>query len=345
MAVEKIDPDEFLSYCGTIPVIDTRTPAEFLSGHVPGAVNIPLFTNDERTAIGTIYKRKGRSEAVLEGIKYAGPSLWSKLREAIQLASSGCLMIYCWRGGLRSESMAWLFSTAGLQILRLEGGYKAYRSKIQGDLAKKRKTLILGGLTGSGKTAILNILAARGEQVIDLESLANHRGSAFGALGQDKQPTTEHFENLLFDKWKKLDYSRTIWLEDESRNIGTVFLPGQFWKNMQESEEIALISEPSVRLPRLVREYSVFPPARLRESVMKISKRLGGDRTTDALIAIDDGDFEKAASITLEYYDKAYYHSLRQHPSTLVYRLETGTDDPESNADMVLDLARRKGLL
>ena len=241
--------------------------------------------------------------------------------------------------------MAWLFSTAGIQALRLEGGYKAYRNNILSELAIKRKTLILGGLTGSGKTAILNVLSARGEQVVDLEALAHHRGSAFGSLGQGSQPSTEHFANILFDAWKDLDYNRKIWLEDESRNIGTVFLPDQFWKNMQESEEIALISEPSVRLPRLVREYSVFPPCQLRESVMKISKRLGGDRTQDALSAIDSGDFEKAASIALEYYDKAYFHALGQHPGSLVHQLETKTDNPEENADRVLDLARKKGLL
>jgi len=345
MSVESVKPDEFLANCGVIPVIDTRTPSEFLSGHVPGAVNIPLFSDEERAAVGLTYKTKGRSESVSEGLRYAGPTLSSKLTEALKIANSGKLMVYCWRGGLRSESMAWLFSIAGLDVLRLVGGYKAFRNNILGKLAIKRRTLILGGLTGSGKTAILNVLASRGEQMIDLEALAHHRGSAFGALGQGSQPSTEHFANILFDEWKGLDYIRTIWLEDESRNIGSVFIPDQFWNNMQESPVIALVSEPSVRLPRLVREYSVFPAEQLRESIMKISKRLGGDRTKDALLSTDTGDFERAAAITLEYYDKAYFHSLSHHPASLVHRLETKTDDPEENADLVLALARNKGLL
>jgi len=345
MPVETIEPDEFLKYCGKYPVVDTRTPSEFFSGHIPGAVNIPLFSDDERAAVGLAYKRKGRVEAIIKGLGYAGPKLQSKLMDAQRVASDGKLMIYCWRGGMRSESMAWLFSVAGLKVFRLSGGYKAYRHSILDNLAIKRKTLILGGLTGSGKTAILKVLAERGEQVVDLEALAHHRGSAFGSLGQESQPSTEHFANILFDAWKDFDYDRTIWLEDESRNIGSVFLPEQFWRNMQESAEIALVSEPQVRLPRLVREYSVFPPEQLRESVRKISRRLGGDRTREALEAIDIGDFEKAASITLEYYDKAYFHSLSQHPSNLVCRLETNTDNAEENADLVLEMARLKGLL
>jgi tRNA 2-selenouridine synthase len=345
MSVEKIGPDKFLKYCGTIPVVDTRTPSEFLLGHVPGAVNIPLFSDEERAAVGLTYKRKGRSESVSEGLRYAGPTLWSKLQEAQRLATSDKLMVYCWRGGLRSESMAWLFSIGGLKVWRLDGGYKAYRNSIIDKLAIRRKTLILGGLTGSGKTSILNTLEKREEQVVDLEALAHHRGSAFGALGQSSQPSTEYFANILFEAWKVLDYNKTIWLEDESRNIGSVFLPDQFWRNMQESVVIALISKPSVRLPRLIREYSVFPTEQLRESVLKISKRLGGVRAREALLAIDAGDFEKAAAIALEYYDKAYLYSLSHHPSYLVHRLETKTDDPEENADLVIALARKKGLL
>ncbi len=345
MLPKKSAPADFLIRTASAPVIDTRSPSEYASGHIPGAVSIPLFDDDERAAVGRLYKRSGRTEAVIEGLRLAGPRLTEKLRDGIRLAGTGQLLMYCWRGGMRSESMAWLFSQAGIPVTLLEGGYKAYRNYILGALSVKQKTLILGGLTGSGKTSILGVISQRGEQVADLEGIACHRGSAFGALGQSPQPTTEHFANLLFREWDRFDLSRTIWLEDESRNIGSVFLPEAFWKNMQESCVIALISDPGVRLPRLVREYCGFPPEQLRESVLKISKRLGGDRTREAVKAIERGDFMRAAEITLEYYDKAYLHSLHQRPGHLIHKIETRTDNPEENASIVVEYAREAGLL
>ncbi|MBE0674815.1 MAG: tRNA 2-selenouridine(34) synthase MnmH, partial [Bacteroidales bacterium] len=288
---KKLTPSHFLKRLVSTPVVDTRSPAEYASGHIPGAVSIPLFDDDERAAVGRLYKKSGRTEAVLEGLRLAGPRLTKKLRDGISLAEEGRLLMYCWRGGMRSESMAWLFSQAGIHVTLLEGGYKAYRTYILEQLSVKQNTLILGGLTGSGKTSILGVMSERGEQVADLESIACHRGSAFGALGQNPQPTTEHFANLLYREWERFDSERPVWLEDESRNIGSVFLPEAFWKNMQESTVIALISEPGIRLPRLVREYCGFPPEQLRESVFKISKRLGGDRTREAVNAIESGDF------------------------------------------------------
>jgi tRNA 2-selenouridine synthase len=345
MLSRKIAPSDFLQRAATAITVDTRSPAEYASGHIPGAVNIPLFDNDERAVVGRLYKKSGREEAVLEGLRISGPQLAEKLLTGINFARGGRLLLYCWRGGMRSESMAWLFSLAGIQLSLLDGGYKAYRGYIMEELSAKRNTLILGGLTGSGKTSILRVLSERGEQMADLEGIACHRGSAFGALGQNPQPTTEHFANLLFQEWTGFDISRTIWLEDESRNIGTVFLPELFWRNMQESVVIALISDPAVRLPRLVREYSGFPTEQLMESVMKISKRLGGTRTNDAAMAIENGDFAKAAEITLEYYDKAYLHSLHKRPAHLIHKIETSTDDPEVNASAVLEYAQANGLI
>jgi tRNA 2-selenouridine synthase len=345
MLSKRVTASEFIDLSSTTPVVDTRSPSEFARGHIPGAINIPLFSDSERAAVGLTYKQKGRREAVMQGLSAVGPQLNGKMAEGIRAAKSERLLIYCWRGGMRSESMAWLFSLAGLSITLLEGGYKAYRSHILEDLSAERNLLILGGLTGSGKTSILKTLSRQGEQVIDLEGLASHRGSAFGALGQGAQPTTEHFANLLFNELRHTDRLRTIWLEDESRNIGSVFIPEPFWRNMEMAPVIALLSDNSVRLPRLVREYSGFPPEKLTESVLRISKRLGGDRTREALEAIAKGDFDAAAAITLAYYDKAYLYSLGKHPVHQVHMIETNTDDPEINAAVIKDYAAREGLV
>jgi tRNA 2-selenouridine synthase len=345
MTGKKISPSEFLGYRALLPVVDVRSPSEYLAGHIPSAVNIPLFNDTERAAVGLTYKVKGREESVREGLKLIGPSLGEKFTEALRLSKGGRLLMYCWRGGMRSESMAWMLGLSGLTTFLLEGGYKAYRNHILGQLASRRNILILGGLTGSGKTAVLNLLGDRGEQVADLEDIASHKGAAFGSLGQGQQPTTEQFANNLFDIWKRFDFDRTIWLEDESRNIGSVFLPEQFYRNMQESPVIALISRPEVRLPRLVEEYCCYPVEMLKASVMKISRRLGGDRTGDAVRAIESGDLEKAAEIVLVYYDRTYLYSLEQRKNHMVHRINTDTADPEINAARILEYAGKHNLL
>jgi len=192
-------------------------------------------------------------------------------------------------------------------------------------------------MTGSSKTYILRHLKEKGHQVIDLEGIACHKGSAFGALGQPPQPSSEHFANLLFEEWKGLNSDLPMWMEDESQNIGTVFLPAGFYNNMQNYPSIILLMSVEKRLPRLIAEYSAYPPEMLRESVHKISRRLGGDNTRDAINAIDTGDFARAIEITLKYYDKAYMYGIRRkQPGNIVY-IETDTDDIETNAAKVLE--------
>jgi tRNA 2-selenouridine synthase len=345
MMNRRILPHEFLELTGSLPLVDTRSPSEYGAGHIPGAVSLPLFTDAERDVVGKTYKAKGRREAVIEGLKAVGPALPDKLKTAIGLAPGGELLVYCWRGGMRSDSMAWLFALGDLTPILLEGGYKAYRNWILDYLAIRRNSLILGGMTGSGKTEILSLLKAMGEQIIDLEGIASHRGSAFGSLGQGRQPTTEHFANLLYEEWSKLDHNKVVWLEDESRSIGSVFLPEIFWKNMQESPVIAIISDIKTRVPRLVKDYSQFPPEHLIASVERISKRLGGDRTADAIKAIETRDFAKAAEITLAYYDKAYLHALNQRNPMMLHIVKSDTGDAEQNALKVFDFALTKGLL
>ncbi len=260
MAVRILDVEEFLVHAERMPVADVRSPGEFLSGHIPGAVNIPLFSDSQRESVGIKYKKEGRIPAIMEGVKLISPSLTTKLDRAIRLAKDGNLLVHCWRGGMRSEAMAWLFSLGGLEIEVLKGGYKQYRHHILESLSKKRKMIVLGGMTGSSKTHILRNLKEKGSPVIDLEGLANHKGSAFGSLGQLPQPTTEHFANLLYNELRTIDPETPFWLEDESRNIGTVFLPDAFYSTMQDSHVILLMMDIKTRLPRLMEEYPDFLP-------------------------------------------------------------------------------------
>jgi len=336
---KKIGISEFLRQASEFPVVDVRSPSEYASGHIPGSVNIPLFDDKEREKVGILYKNEGREKAIIKGLELVGPAMTTKLQNALDVATRGRVLVHCWRGGMRSEAMAWLFSLGDIETEILEGGYKSFRHFILDDLARKRKFIILGGLTGSGKTGILRHLGSRKIQVSDLEGIARHKGSAFGAIGQPPQPTSEHFANMLWDNLKDLDIANNIWLEDESKNIGTVFMPDGFYLRMRESPVIALIMDVKTRMPRLLEEYSTHSKEELINSVRKISRRLGGDNTSEAIASIESGDFTRAIEITLGYYDRTYLYGLRQRPEKNIRFIETDTDDIAINAEKVLNAA------
>ena len=341
MTLIRTGVENFLRLSEKIAICDVRSPSEFASGHIPGAVNIPIFSDEERRLVGIKYKKEGRISAIKTGLDLAGPQMSEKLSRALEISKDNQLLVYCWRGGMRSESMAWMFSLADMNVNVLEGGYKAYRHFILERLAEKRKMIILGGLTGSSKTHILNHLKGSACQVIDMEGLANHKGSAFGALGQLPQPTTEHFANILYSAWQKTDPDIPLMLEDESRNIGTVFMPEALYENMQKAPAIILMMDVKTRMPRLLHEYSQFPKDELVASVRKISKRLGGDLTREAIEAIESDDFSRAIEITLTYYDKAYLFGLsKKRPDKIIY-IQAETDAIEENAARVLEASEK----
>jgi len=337
--VELIDIETFLEKRKALPVIDVRAPSEFAQGHIPGAINIPLFDDEERKVVGTKYKQENKEAAMFAALDFVGPKMAKLARAGIKAAKNKELLVHCWRGGMRSSSMAWLFGTMGLSAFVLEGGYRNYRRYNKELLSGTFHLRILGGSTGSGKTAILKVLAESGEQVIDLEGLANHKGSAFGALGEAPQPTTEHFENLLSDELRKIDPERRLWLEDESRNIGRCVIPEPFYFRMREEPVLELRLDRERRAERLVGDYAVFPDEGLLACIDKISKRLGGDRTRMAREAVLEKDYFKTAMITLEYYDKAYAYSLEKNHPGLVISLTSDSIDPKENARLVLDAA------
>ena len=192
-----IDIKEFLKLSETHPILDVRTPAEFTQGHIVNALNLPLFTNEERVLIGTLYKKQGKQPAVLKGLEVVGPKLHEYVNEAIKLNKTGTFLVHCWRGGMRSSSMAWFLETYGFKCFTLKGGYKNYRKRVLESFNEEKNILVLGGKTGTGKTLILHELEKHKEQIIDLEKLAHHKGSSFGSLGEEPQSSQEQFENEL----------------------------------------------------------------------------------------------------------------------------------------------------
>jgi len=305
------------------PLLDVRSPSQFRQGHIPGAVSFPLFSDAERARVGTLYKQRGKDTAVLEGLRIVGPKLAEFVEHANSISPERVVGMYCWRGGMRSGSMAWLLRTAGFTVDLRKGGYKAYRQQVQQSFLDSIPFTILSGPTGSGKTEILHKLRNLGEQVIDLEQLACHRGSAFGALGMDDQPSIEQFENDLHYAFQALDISRRIWVEDESRKIGKVVLHGGLWENLNRASLVLLNTSLEDRVKRLVNEYGTFEIEALRDSLLKIAKRLGGLTLTEALEALDAGDLAKVAEISLKYYDKAYRFSLEKRNRTIAHTIET----------------------
>ena len=363
--VNQLPVDEFLEKAKTLPVIDVRSPGEYEHAHIPGAVNIPLFDNDERALVGTKYKNAGKDSAVLLGLDLVGPKLAGFVKGSKKLnPQTKEVLVHCWRGGMRSGSFAWLLQTAGLTPATLEGGYKAYRNTVLPAFAEPRNLIILGGKTGSGKTDILKELARQGEQIIDLEGLAHHKGSTYGAIGQLPQPATEQFENLIFSEWRTLnrnDWSesplrpvrrsdtgtspgaglptRRIWIEDESRNVGSCFVPMPLWQQMRAAP-VAFVDVPkAVRVQRLVTEYTGIDHNLLVEATARISKRLGGKVTKDALDALTRNDYATVADLTLDYYDKAYLHGLSQRDPATVNRLEITDDNPDETARRLIGWA------
>ncbi len=337
---EIIDFSNYLNNCGELPLIDVRSPSEFGQGHIPGAYNIPIFSDDERALIGTTYKQKGSYEAVLKGLDIVGPKMSGMVMRASEIAKNNQLVVHCWRGGMRSSSMSWLFETAGIKCFILKGGYKSYRAALKNYLRKQFHLLILGGMTGSGKSDILRELKKLGQQVIDLESLANHKGSAFGGLGRGVQPSTEQFENNLYEQMRVYDPDRIIWLEDESKKIGTIFIPDELFNQMRLAKVLKIEVSKQERIKKLVEEYSCFPKEKLIESLEKIKNRFGNQNLQPAVEAILNGNFERAASMILEYYDRAYNFGLEKRENGEVYKLPMNSIDPQNNAKAIIRFAK-----
>lgn len=324
--MRRISVNEFLSYRNqNIPIIDSRSPGEFAQGNIFHSINLPLFTDQERAIIGTEYKQVGKTEAIDLGIEIIGPKLKffkDFIRNNIKQEN---LILYCWRGGMRSASMAWLFELLGKKVHVIEGGYKAYRNYIIEYLNKVELILIvLGGKTGTGKTHVLHSLENLGEQILDLENLADHKGSAFGSIGSIKEVGTEEFENLIFERLNQLDLKKRIWIENESRGVGIAQIPDNIWTQMRSSMVVQIEMSTDNRIKNLLEDYSPENSQELIHSFEKIRKRLGHENTDKAIQFIQETNYKEAARIALKYYDKTYEYgiSIRDQNKVITFSYE-----------------------
>ncbi|MEJ0055043.1 MAG: tRNA 2-selenouridine(34) synthase MnmH [Bacteroidota bacterium] len=322
--------DDFLKLRADHPVVDVRSEGEFGEGHIPGAVNIPLLNNEERIIVGTAYKQKGQQQAISEGFRLVGPRLSDIIQEAEKVSQGKEILVHCWRGGMRSNNFCQFAGMARVRSQQLMGGYKAYRGAALESFKRPIRMTLLGGCTGSGKSEILRALAANGEQVLDLEMLAHHKGSAFGGLLMPPQPTTEQFQNELFEEISKLDLSKRVWVEDESIAIGRIFLPDDFWHQMVISSVVQMDVPKEVRVQRLVNEYG---PADKEEFLLimgKIVKKLGGQHYNAAKEKLQENDMSAVMDILLTYYDKAYLGSLERRKAKVKTKISWNGENANS---------------
>ncbi len=331
--ISEISIEEHFSHLNNIPVIDVRSPLEFQKGHIPFAHNIPLFSDEERAHIGTVYAKQSQEKALKLGYDYVQPKLENFIVESQKIAPQKEVVVHCWRGGMRSHAFAEHLSSHGFNnVYLIIGGYKSYRNYVLQSFNKDVKLIILGGYTGSGKTEILKQLCEDGMPVLDLEAIANHKGSAFGGIGQSQQPTSEQFENNLFHEWNKLNFSKYLLLEDESFSIGSVNLPSALYKKMCEAPLLFIDIPKDERAKFLVSEYANIDKQALTDALKRISKRLGDENTKAAIEFLEKENYYEVAMITLKYYDKAYHEVLTHRESSTVFTIKLNNVNYKENA-------------
>jgi tRNA 2-selenouridine synthase len=346
MAIQKITVEEFVQLSLIHPVFDVRSEAEFAHAHIPAAFNLPLFNNEERAVVGTIYKQSSRELAIKKGLEYFGP----KMKDMIVFVEktiaqtnpeNKTVLVHCWRGGMRSAGVAWLLDLYGFKVFTLVGGYKAFRNWVLQQFEQKIDFRILGGYTGSGKTIVLSALKEKGAAVIDLEGLAGHKGSAFGNIGLPKQPSQEMFENRLAVEIESIrsNFPReSIWLEDESQRIGSVNIPQPLWNHIRTCAVVFLDIPFEARLDYLVETYGKLDKIELGEAIKRIQKRLGGLEAKLSLAFLEENNLKECFSILLKYYDKQYSKGLnnRPEPKPIVTTIPTIVVNDSINADLLL---------
>jgi tRNA 2-selenouridine synthase len=350
MGIEKLHIEQFLELAKQHPVLDVRSPGEYKHAHLPGAYSLPLFTDEERKIVGTAYKQQSREEAIKIGLDFFGSKMRKMVEEAEAL-NNRTVLVHCWRGGMRSAGVAWLLDLYGFKVYTLVGGYKKFRNYALETFTHPFQFNILGGYTGSGKTELLKALKEKGQTIIDLEGLANHKGSAFGNIGLPPQPEQEMFENLLSCKLRGVgceanpETSTTdtqhpttaIWLEDESQRIGQVNIPHELWKKMRQSPVYFLDIPFEERLKHIVEEYGQLDPEKVTDAIGRISQKLGNLNAKTAILLLNEGKMAESFDILLKYYDKQYFKSLhnREGINSLLHTVDCKSVIPE-NAEQVI---------
>ena len=333
--MQRVDLETFLELGKKLPILDVRSPIEYHAGHLPNALNLPLLSDEERVEVGTLYKQVSPQAAFKKGLEYIGPKMAPFIEYAEGLNSEE-LLIHCWRGGQRSQSVALLMDSYGFKTRVLEGGYKNYRTTALGYFQQPLPLLVLTGYTGSRKTQVLHALRDLGEQVVDLEGLARHQGSTFGRPFDCEQPTVEQFQNSLYEVFRPFDLSRRIWIEDEPMRIGSVNLVPDLFRQKNSAPYIFLDVTKEARIKHLVKNYGGHPVEKIIEATLGIQKKLGGNETKEALTHIRAGNASDAAYILLKYYDRRYQLSIEKHQPQIKLHVTVGEEEPETVAKKLL---------
>lgn len=290
-------------------IIDVRSPSEFFEDHIPGAINVPLFLDDERKAVGTTYKSEGRQRAILQGTEFVGRRL-PEIVEPILALKGKTVVLYCFRGGMRSKSVAQLMSSLGMKLYRLKGGYKSYRRHVHSQMQQIEcpvPLFVLQGLTGSGKTEILQNM----EYAIDLEGMAAHRSSLFGAMG--KRPRSQKwFETSLLQRMKELRDAPYAIVEGESRKLGNLHIPDSFFAQMRRSPVILVTTPMDRRVEIILQDYmekfDLSSTLAILDGMPRGISRQKVQELKDLLTSEQYHDF--TAMLLEYYYDPLYSHTL-----------------------------------
>lgn len=301
-------------------VIDVRSPSEFVLDHLPGAINLPVLDDDERAEVGTLYVQTSRFLARRLGAAKVARNIAGHLEAALADMPQGCRpLVYCWRGGMRSNAMATVLGQVGWHTAVVEGGYRSWRRKVVAQLHASvplpHRFILVDGPTGVGKTALLGALADRGEQVVDLEALAGHRGSLFGETGAG-QPTQKLFESRLHDALERLDQARPLYLEAESSRIGSLAVPASLWSAMRIAPRVRSEAPIGERVARVLADYAWLQEDRSR--LVALIRRLPTHHSRadrEAWLAMaTDGDLAPLVEALMQaHYDPAYARAVRAH--------------------------------
>jgi len=296
-------------------IVDVRSPGEFQEYTIPGSINIPIFSDKERAEVGTIYKQVGKEEAKERGLEIFSAKLPNFIAKFKKIDTP--MSVFCWRGGMRSKTAATVLDLMGVHANRLTGGIRSYREWVVSELEKqefKPELYVLNGNTGSGKTMILHELAEKGYPVIDLEKMANHRGSIFGQIGL-KPNKQKKFDSLLVQAMKRYENEPFVFIEGESKRIGRVVLPDFLYDKKEKGKQLFIELPFEKRIDIILEEYHPMDnPEQFREAFQYIKKRIHTPIAKEIDEALEQNKHKKAVRLLLQYYyDPRYEHHIKEY--------------------------------
>ncbi|MCL5056985.1 MAG: tRNA 2-selenouridine(34) synthase MnmH [Actinobacteria bacterium] len=341
--IKNISVEEALGIGGAV-IVDVRSEGEYGDTTIPGAINVPLLNNEERARVGTVYKQVSPAAARRLGMELISPKLVEMVNTIESKAVPGKkVILFCWRGGLRSQFVSYVLDLMGFDVYRINGGYKAYRRYVNtyvNESELPHRAVVAHGLTGVGKTLVLRELLKMGMPVLDLEGLAVHRGSVYGKVGLPPSPTQKHFEALIFEEIKRAEEKGIFLVECESRRLGRLLVPVPLMKAMKNGYRILLYAPLEVRIRRSVEEYmagmqekDIVP--QLLEATSALVRYLGNKKVEMLNSFIAEGQIERAVEFLLvEYYDPLYKYPDSPAPE---YHLSVDTTDIKSAVDKIYE--------